>query len=36
MEQIYEGLQGMEKCMLKARESVFWPGISDDIWETVQ
>ena len=35
MEQIHEGHQGMEKCMLKARESVFWPGISDDIWETV-
>ena len=26
----------MEKCMLKARESVFWPGISDDIWEAVE
>ena len=36
MEQIHEGHQGMEKCMLKARESVFWPGISDDIWETVE
>ena len=34
MEQIHEGHQGMEKCMLKARESVFWPGISDAIWET--
>ena len=22
--------------MLKARESVFWPGISDDIWDTVE
>ena len=22
--------------MLKARESVFWPGISDDIWKTVE
>ena len=22
--------------MLKARESVFWPGISDDIWEVVE
>ena len=21
---------------MKARESVFWPGISDDIWETVE
>ena len=36
MEQIHEGHQGMEKCMLKARESVFWPGISDDIWEAVE
>ena len=36
LEQIYEGHQGMEKCMLKARDSVFWPGISDDIWETVE
>ena len=36
LEQIHEGHQGVEKCMLKARESVFWPGISDDIWETVE
>ena len=36
LEQIHEGHQGMEKCMLKARESVFWPGISDDIWEAVE
>ena len=35
LEQIHEGHQGKEKCMLKARESVFWPGISDDIWEAV-
>ena len=32
MEQIH-GHQGMEKCMLKARESMFWPGISDDAVE---
>ena len=25
-----------KKCMLKARESVFWPGISNDIHETVE
>ena len=36
LEQIHEGHQGVEKCMLKARESVYWPGISDDIWETVE
>ena len=33
---IHEGHQGIEKCMLKARESVFWPGISDDIQEAVE
>ena len=36
LEQIHEGHQGMEKCIFKARDSVFWPGISDDIWETVE
>ena len=37
MEQSHEGYQGMEKYMLlKAKESVFWPGISDDIWEAVE
>ena len=36
LEQIHEGHQGVEKCILKARESVFWPGISDDIQGTVE
>ena len=36
LEQIHECHQGVEKCMLKAWESVFWPWISDDIWETVE
>ena len=36
MEQIHNGHLGNEKCMLKARESVFWPGISNDICETVE
>ena len=36
LEQIHEGHQGIEKCMLKARELVFWPGISDEIREAVE
>ena len=36
LEQIHEGHQGIKKCMLKARDSVFWPGISDEIREAVE
>ena len=36
LEQIHKGHLGIEKCMLKARDSVFWPGISNDFRETVE
>ena len=36
LEQIHDGHLGIEKCMLKARESVFRPGFSNDIHETVE
>ena len=36
LKQIHEGHLGIEKCMLKARDSVFWPGISNNIRETVE
>ena len=32
---IHEGHQGIEKCLLCSRESLFWPGITDEICQTV-
>ena len=36
LQQIHKGHQGVEKCMLKAQESVFWPRISDNICKAVE
>ena len=36
LEQIHDGPLGIKKCMLKARDSIFWPGISNDILKTVE
>ena len=32
---IHEGHQGIKKCLLHSRESLFWPGISHEIHQTV-
>ncbi len=36
LEAIHTGHQGETKCLLLARESVFWPGITNDIREMIQ
>ena len=32
---IHEGHQAIKKCLLHSRESLFWPGISNEIHQTV-
>ena len=32
---IHEGHQGIKKCLLHSRKSLFWPGITDEICQTV-
>ena len=36
LEAIHTGHQGETKCLLLARESVFWPGITNDVRDMVQ
>ena len=36
LQAIHQGHQGENKCILRARESVFWPGISTDIRQVVK
>ena len=36
MQYIHEGHQGKERCLLQARNTVFWPRISQDIQELIE
>ena len=36
LEAIHTGHQGKTKCVLLERESVFWPGITNDVRDMVQ
>ena len=36
LQYIHEGLQGRERCLLRARNTVFWPRISYDIQELIE
>ncbi len=36
LEKIHQGHQGIQRCHLRAQNSVWWPGISSQIKETVQ
>ena len=35
LDHINEGHQGIKKCLLHSRESLFWQGISNEIHQTV-
>ena len=36
LQTIHEGHFGFEKMLLRAREAVFWPGITSDLLQTAQ
>ena len=36
LQYIHEGHQGRERCLLRARNTVFWPRISYDIQELIE
>ena len=36
LQYIHEGYQGKERCLLRARNTVFWPKITDDIKELIE
>ena len=36
LQYIHEGHQGRERCLLRARNTVFWPRISHDIQEVIE
>jgi len=36
LQTIHEGHFGFEKMQLRAREAVFWPGITSDLLQTAQ
>ena len=36
MEKIHEGHQGVERCRMRARSSVWWPGVTSQIQQFVE
>ena len=36
LEKIHEGHQGIQRCLMRVRSSVWWPGIANQITQMVQ